>query len=126
MKNSKIEVVFEDQILSVKFLDNVVIESSDIEELYEFGDQEAGAKPYCIIFEPENHYNVTEDAIEYIVDNPHTKNIIAKAYVVNSKEAEMKNRLHLAFDHPSLKPFSFKSYTEGKNWLLSKLNANNS
>jgi hypothetical protein len=126
MKNPKIEVHFENRILSVKFLNNAIIKDIDIEELYKFGDKKASGKPYCIIFEPENHYEVTEDAIESIVDNPHTKDIIAKAYVINSKEAEMKNRLHLAFDNPSLRPFTFKSYEEGKNWLLNKLETSNS
>ena len=123
MKNPKIETHFEDNILSVKFLDNAVIEDTDIEQIYKFGDKKADGKPYCIIFEPENHYNVTEDAVEYIVNNPYDKNIIAKAYIVNSKEAEMKSRAHLAFDHPSLKPFTFKTYAEGKNWLLSKMHS---
>jgi hypothetical protein len=126
MKNPKIEVSFENRILSVKFLDNAVIANTDIEELYEFGKQKASGKPYCIIFEPVNHYDVTEDAIEYIVNNPYSKYIVAKAYVVNSKEAEMKTRAHLLFDHPDLKPFTFKTLTEGKNWLMEVLNKGNS
>jgi hypothetical protein len=121
MKNHKIEASFESKILSVKFLDNAVIDVADLEEIYEYGNAAAKGNPYGIIFEPVNHYEVTEEAVEYIVDNPHIKEIIAKAYVINSKESEMKNRTHLAFDHPTLKPFTFKTYTEGRNWLLSKL-----
>ena len=126
MKNSKIEVSFEKRILSVRFLDNAVIANTDIEELYEFGEQKASGNPYAIIFEPVNHYDVSEDAIEYIVNNPYNKSIIAKAYVVNSKEAEMKTRAHLLFDHPDLKPFTFKTLAEGKNWLMEVLNKRNS
>ena len=34
-----------------------------------------------------------------MIDNPHNAKVLAKAYVINTKEAETKARLHLLFDH---------------------------
>jgi hypothetical protein len=121
MKNSKIEASFENRILSVRFLNGATIEDTDLQEIYEFGNQNANGLSYGIIFEPEDHYTVTEDAIDYISDNPYNKNIIAKAYVVNTKEAEVKTRMHVLFDHPSLKPFTFKTLSEGRSWLQGEI-----
>jgi hypothetical protein len=121
MKNSKIEVSFENRILHVIFKDDATIEASDLKEIYEYGNQKSEGNFYGVIFESINHYNVTEEAIDYIINNPYSKNILAKAYVVNTKEAEMKTRAHLAFDHPALKPFTFKTLVEAKYWLQTSL-----
>jgi len=126
MNNKKIEVTFGQQILVVRFLDGAFIEEKDLREIYEYGNQKANGKPYGILFEAVNHYSVAEDAIEFIANNPYSKDIIAKAYIIDTKEAELKAKAHLSFDHPSLKPFTFKTIEEGCAWLFSKLKEGNS
>ena len=121
MKNSKIHVKFEDQILQVRFDDGAVINADDLGEIYEFANKNSGGKLYCTLFEASNHYEVTDDAIEYMVNNPNNKNILSKVYIVNNKETEVKTRLHLLFDNPALKPFVFKSHAEGMEYLYDRL-----
>ncbi|MGZ3931643.1 MAG: DUF7793 family protein [Bacteroidia bacterium] len=121
MKNSRIGLSFEQRILRVKFLDNAVIDSSDIHDIYAFANERAKGEPYTVIFEAESHYDVTEDALQTMVNNPDNIHVLAKAYVINTKEAERKTRMHLLFDHPSLAPAIFKTQEEGISWLESVL-----
>ena len=121
MKNSKIEATYNNRILSVKFLENASINEKDLEEIYSFANEKAAGKTYGVIFEALNHFDVTEDAIHYMVNNPYNTHILSKAYVLNTKEAERKTKLHLLFDHPSLKPCTFHTNEEGVNWLRSQL-----
>ncbi|MGZ4060027.1 MAG: hypothetical protein ACXVPU_13415 [Bacteroidia bacterium] len=101
MKNSKIDMLFEDRILTVKFLDDAVIDVADLQEIYTFGNTRSQEKPYCIMFEARAHYEVTEAAISYLSNNP-----------------------NLRFDNPVLKPFTFKTSSEGKNYLKDIINKN--
>ncbi|MFL5766156.1 MAG: hypothetical protein ACJ77K_19585 [Bacteroidia bacterium] len=117
MKNPKILVSFVDRILHVKFLNKAVISADDLHEFYGFGVKEANGKKYCVIFEAEGHYDVTEECIELMTNNPYNVQLLAKAYVINSLEAETKTKLHIRFDRPDLKPVSFKRYEEGRKWL---------
>lgn len=117
MKNANIEVTFENRILSVKLLDNVVITGDDLEEIYSFADEQSGKKPYGVIFEAVNHYKVTESGISFIFNNPHNVNVLAKAYVLNTQEAEIKTKAHLVFDNPALRPYTFKTTGIALKWL---------
>jgi predicted AAA+ superfamily ATPase len=126
MKNSKIEASFADRILIVKFLDNAVIDVADLQEIYTFGNARSEGKTYCIMFEADAHYEVTEAAISYLSNNPNNKNVLAKAYILSTKESEIKTKLHLRFDNPVLKPFTFKTSSEGKNYLKDIISKSNS
>jgi hypothetical protein len=117
MKNKKIKVSFEDEVLDVKYLENAVISSEDIKEIYSYGNSESNGKMYCIMFEPLGKYQVTEEAIQYMVDNPDNKNILEKVYVINSEEAETKTKSHLLNDKPKLIPQTFKTAESGKKYL---------
>ena len=124
IKNFKIEASFENRILSVKFLENAVIDEADIQAIYTFGNEKAMRKAYCIIFEASGHYELTEEAVQYMATNPNNANILAKVYVINTKEAERKTKLHLAFDKPELKPLIFNTAQEGLNYLTAIINKN--
>jgi hypothetical protein len=52
-----------------------------------------------------------------MTDNPNNKHILCKAYVLNSKESEMKTKLHLLFDNPKLRPYVFPTYAQAYQWL---------
>jgi hypothetical protein len=122
MKNASIIAQFEHNILSVRFLENARVELDDVKELYEYGDMWAHGNPYCILFEPTGHYHITEEAIEYFSsENPHDKNIIAKAYVVNDKESKLKTHMHLLFDQPRLKPNVFSNHADARKFLESAI-----
>ena len=124
MKNPKIHVKFDENILQVRFDDHAEINAKDLAAIYDFANRQSNNIPYCVLFEASNHYEVTDDALEYMSDNPNNKNILAKVYIVNHKEAEVKTRLHLLFDNPVLKPFVFRSYDEGMEYLRDRLGSN--
>ena len=117
MKNANIEVTFENRILSVKLLDHAVVSAEDLEEIYSFANERSGKKPYGALFEAVNHYKVTDSAVNYILNNPYNENVLAKAYVINTEEAEMKTKQHLVFDNPALKPYTFRTAGIALKWL---------
>lgn len=117
MKNSNIKVSFESRILSVKFMDYAVIEGEDLKEIYSFANEKANGMPYGVVFEAVNHYEVTDSAIKFILNNPNNVNVLAKAYVINTEEAYQKTKHHLFFDNPALKPFTFKTTEKAIKWL---------
>lgn len=108
----------------MKFLDNVIITADDLNEIYSFANEKANGKSYGVVFEAENHYVVTESAIKYIINNPNNINVLAKAYVINTKEAELKTKHHLFFDNPSLKPYTFKTLETAIKWLTAVVKNN--
>jgi hypothetical protein len=107
MRNSSILYSFENRILLISFLENAEISRYDLEEIYGYANAMSQGKRYGVLFEAFGHYTVNEDALEYMAHNPNNKNVIAKAYVIDSKEAKTKTSLHLIFDRPELKPFTF-------------------
>lgn len=121
MKNPKIQLSFSHGILDVKYLDGAVIYTDDIKEIYAYGSAKAKGKKYGIMFEPLGMYEVTEEAVEYLSHNPNNPDILAKVYVLNSKEAETKTKFHFMFDKPVLKPVIFKTAEEGMEFLAEVL-----
>lgn len=121
MKNPKVQVDFRDGIMHVIFENNAIIDADTLAEIYEYANRASGSIPYGILFEAKDHYDVTDDGIAYISSNPSNKNVIAKVYVVDHKEVEVKTRFHLLFDHPALKPFVFKTYEEGMEYLRDRI-----
>lgn len=120
MENGNIVATFEHSILTVKFLENAKIELEDVKEIYDYANNWANGKPYCILFDALHHFEVSEDAIDYISDdNPDDTHILAKAYVISSKEAQLKIKAHLRFDHPKLQPRIFFMVEEARKWLES-------
>ena len=123
MKNSKINASFESGILTIKFADGASLNVSDLKEMYAFGEKESKGQAYCILFEALGHYETSEEAIEFLSDNS-GRNILAKAYVINRKETEIKTKLHLLFDAPSIIPQTFATEKEGRMYLLNLLEKN--
>jgi hypothetical protein len=115
--NANIDTAFEKGILHVKFLNNAVVTERDLQEIYQYGTKCSNALPYCALFEVYGQYEVREDALAYINKNPHNIFILGKAYVMNTKEAEQKIKLHLLFDNPTLKPNTFHAAEEAKDYL---------
>ncbi len=120
--NPNIDTTFDKGILHVKFLENAIVTPTDLQEIYSYGTKCSNALPYTSLFEAFGKYEVTEEALEYINKNPHNIFILAKAYVLNTKEAAKKIKLHLIFDNPKLKPFTFNTAEEAKAYLKGVLN----
>ncbi len=117
MKNGKIKTSFENRILTIKFFEGASLDVDDLKEMYGFAEKESGGKAYCVLFEALGTYDVSEEAIEYLSDNS-GRNILAKVYVISLKETEIKTKLHLLFDAPSIIPKTFATEQEGRQYLL--------
>lgn len=117
MKNPGIQATFENRILTVKFHGNALIDAEDLEEVYGFADRFSNGKPYGVLFIANSHYEVTDEALEYMTRNPHNKNVLAKAYVVNAQELKTKVKLPLTFDKHRLQAFTFSDRNEAQSWL---------
>lgn len=115
--NKKLEIKFENEILFIKFIDGALIELEDIKSVYSFGEKASNNKRFCILFDATTHFDVTEEVVDFISSAESNEIIIAKAYVVNNKENEIKAKLHLAFDKPARTPKIVKTINEGKEWL---------
>lgn len=117
MKNPRISVSFENRILHVIFLSQAKIDVIDLVEIYAYANERAAGRPYGVIFESAGPYEVTDEGIYYLSNNPNSRNVLGKAYITNNMEAGVKTRLHLLFDKSGLRPFVFKTLAEGKAWL---------
>jgi hypothetical protein len=63
MKNGKIELSFEERILTVEYLEYAVVDRSDLKKIYAYGNLKVAGKKYCILFSVLGHYDVTEEAL---------------------------------------------------------------
>lgn len=117
MPNERILYSFENSVLLVSFLKDAVVTGANLEEIYAFARSCAKGKRYGLLFEAFGHFTITEDALEYLGENPNNKHIIAKAYVIDSKEERTKIKLHIIFDKPELKPFTFPDKESALQWL---------
>lgn len=118
MQNGNIVVTFEHSILSVKFLENALIEVEDVKAIYDYANQWAHGQPYCVMFDALHHFEISEDAMDYMsVGNPSDAHVLAKAYVISTKESHLKAKMHLMFDHPRVAPKLFFMVEEARKYL---------
>lgn len=115
--NKKLEIKFENKILFIKFIDGMLIGLEDIKSVYAYGEKASNNENFCILFDASTPFEVTEEVVDFISCSENNEMIIAKAYVVNNKENEIKAKLHMAFDKPDKKPKIVKTLTEGTEWL---------
>ncbi|MFL5765922.1 MAG: hypothetical protein ACJ77K_18395 [Bacteroidia bacterium] len=121
MKNDKIQFSFHDGVLHVIFLDQAIVRALDLETIYMFGTQAAGGQMYAALFEVRGDYEVTDDGVEFIKNNPHNENVIAKAYVADVIPADEKTKARFMQDDPDFRPFIFESVIAGEKWLREQL-----
>ena len=122
LKSNNMQVSFENDILKIKFNAGSNIELADIKSVYTFGSEKKRNKRFCILFDSSTNFDVSEEVMEFISDPENNKEILAKAYVVNTKESKIKAKLHLTFDHPSNKPMIFETESEALAWLTDTVN----
>ena len=121
IQNIKMIVSFDQQILSIKFVEEVTIGAIDLQKIYAYGNEKSNGLPYCILFNYSSNFDLTESALEYALNYTYDIPILAKAYVVTTKEKINRVRLHLSMDNPFIKPTIFESEEEAIEWLQSFL-----
>lgn len=103
--------------MEVTYLHGAAISAEDIKEIYDYGSQQAGGEKYGILFVACGEYEVEEDALQYIVNNPKHDEITAKVYIISHQEAKVKTKLHIVSDKPTLIPNTFESIEDGRMFL---------
>jgi hypothetical protein len=87
-----------------------------------FAKERSYGKPFCILFDPPaKMFNTSDEALQYVIDNPENLPILAKAYIVRSKEMQMAAKLHMSIDHPKIKPHFFESEEAARDFLRNEL-----
>lgn len=107
MTNPKVRSSFEKGILIITYEDGAVIDVKDVIEYYDHGFELSGGQKFCVIFHAVGQFTVTREAWDYIVENPYSDRIHAKAYVTDSPETESKAKFHIRMDKPQLVPMTF-------------------
>jgi hypothetical protein len=117
MQHPKAIVTFEQSILWIKFNNGIEIDATDMNDIYEFANEQSKGGPFCVLFDAAGTNDLKEEVVTYVAKNPGNFPIRAKAYVMGSPDHETKIKLHMAFDKPQVKPGIFTSKKEAVSWL---------
>lgn len=117
----KADLSFQEGILSVKFLENVVVEVEDLIYIYCYGFERAGKKAYGVLFDSSSKHEFSEEAIVYLVESGFLDNIIAIAYISKDLISKIRLQLLLIFERPKVAPKIFTNEKEAYKWLLQQV-----
>ena len=120
LPHSKATVTFEYGVLWIKFHNGIEIDVSDMKAIYEFALRSSNNKAFAVLFDADGTHDLQEEVVTYVAQNPDNFPIKAKAYIVEGAQIH-KLKLHVAFDHPKIKPTIFSSKTEAMIWLAKEL-----
>lgn len=118
---SKASLSFSDGILSVKFIENTVIDVEDVIYIYCYGIEKSERKPYGVLFDSSSDHELSEEAIVYLGNTALSNNIIALAYISKTLISKIRLSLFLIFERPPIKPKIFPSETQAREWLLQQV-----
>lgn len=117
----KIQVSFNNDILSIRFIENSIIEVEDIIYLYCYALEKSKGKPYGVLFDTFSKHELTEEAILYFARSSSIHNVVAIAYI--SKDLISKIRLNLLkiFERPEVNIKLFSEERTGEEWLQKEM-----
>jgi hypothetical protein len=113
-------VTFEYGVLWIKFDNGIEVDVKDVKEIYSFALKCSGGKDFAVLYDTDGTEDLKEDVVIYVAQNPDNFPIKAKAYIVDGEKIH-KLKLHVAFDHPKIKPAVFQSKAEAMIWLAKEL-----
>ncbi|WP_317900110.1 DUF7793 family protein [Aurantibacillus circumpalustris] len=119
----KTYLAFNEGILSVHFFENAVIDVEDVIYIYCYAIEKSKGKPYGLLFDSSSKHEFTANAIEYFVDSPYLKDVIAIAYISKDLISKIRLNLLLIFERPAVKPKIFGDETLAYDWLQKKVNS---
>ena len=120
---TKTQLAFSDGILTVRFNNNTLVDVDDIIYIYCYGFNKSNSKPFGILFDSSTNHELTEEAIIYLADNQHIKNIIAVAYISKTIISKIRINLFIVFEKPLLLPKLFSNEAPAYQWLQRQVNA---
>ena len=113
----KTRLAFSEGILSIRFVENAIVDVEDVIYIYCYGIQKSQGKPYCVLFDSSSHHEFTEEAIVYFAGSRHLNNVIAMAYISKNLISKIRLNLLLIFEKPPVKPKIFVEENQGYQWL---------
>lgn len=119
----KTKLSFKEGILTVRFVENAVIDVEDIIYIFCFGIERSKGKPYAVLFDSSSTHELTEEAVVYLANNSHTNNIVAIAYISKTKISKIRLSLFMIFERPPIKPEIFNDELKALDWLKMRVNS---
>lgn len=113
----KTSLSFHDGILSVKFMENAVIEIEDVIYMYCFGFEQSKGKAFGILFDSSTKHEFSEEGIVYLTESGYLNNVIAIAYISKDLISKIRLSLLLIFEKPQVRPKLFSDEHEAYQWL---------
>ncbi len=117
----KTKLSFKEGILTIRFLENTVIDVEDIIYIFCFGIERSKGKPYAVLFDSSSMHELTEEAVVYLANNSHTNNVVAIAYISKTKISRIRLSLFMIFERPPIKPEVFNDELKASEWLKMRL-----
>lgn len=108
---------FNEGILSIKFLENTLIEVEDIVYIYCYGFEKSNGKAFGILFDSSAKHEFSEEAMEHLSESGYLDNIIAMAYISKDLISKIRLNLLMIFERPPVKPRLFDNEHEAYEWL---------
>jgi hypothetical protein len=120
----KTQLQFKQGILTLKFCENVVVQVEDIINIYCYAIDQSRGKPFGILFDTNSKHEMTEEAIQHMVDSNYMNNIIGIAYVSKDLISKIRLSLLLIFERPKITPKLFSDEKEALLWLQKDVREN--
>jgi len=111
---------FQDGILKLKFVENVVVEVEDVIYIYCYGVERAKGKPFALLFDTSTNHELSEEAMEYLGESDYLDNLIAMAYISKDLISKIRLSLLLIFERPKTPIKMFNSEMDGfiAKWMV--------
>jgi hypothetical protein len=119
----KTKLSFKEGILTVRFVENSLIDVDDIIYMYCYGIERSKGKPYAVLLDSSSTHELTEEAVIYLANSSHINNIVAIAYISKTKISKIRLSLFMIFERPPIKPEIFNDELKALDWLKMQVNS---
>ena len=119
----KTKLSFKEGILTIRFVENSIIDVEDIIYIYCYGFERSKGKPYAVLFDSSSTHELTEEAVVYLANNNHNNHIIAIAYISKNKISKIRLSLLMIFERPPIRPKIFSDEINATEWLKTQLSS---
>lgn len=109
-------------VLRIKFLDDVLVEVEDIINIYCYGIDQSRGKPFGILFDTHSKHEMTEEAIQHIVNSNYLDKVIGIAYISKDLISKIRLSLLMIFERPKIRPKIFPNEEEALIWIQKLVN----
>ena len=98
-KKSTHELI-EPHIIRMRVRDGEDVEIEDVMQMHEANAKLTGGKPFAVLLDVKNHFNVSKEARELIASERFAEHLLASAFVVRTLAAKLTGNFYLHFNRP--------------------------